>query len=488
MAERLSTSRRKLVKLLQQHQTVVKKAAAAQTAKHHHIWQRLRWPALAAAVVGVLIGLFLTQYSVQPVSLAGIPVSSHQSQPALEQALQSKVNSYQLRITYPDKTTKAFNIAEAGITVDTSQSTQYAMNSKMPANFLRRAQWWHPLKLEPVLVVDKAKLDTFVQANALQTTSPAKDATIAIDKGNVVITPEQDGAAYSLGDGQAAVKAAVAQFNSEPLVLQVQVLKPTIVQGDLISVSDKVKTIMAQPVTFIINSQKITAKPTDIAGWIELTPVPSSKTVDITVNSGRVLTYMNAIARPYIQPPVTQVVMPSVGTVLIPGRNGVDIVNKETMAADVAKQIAANQSVTVELPVKFSAFKTITAQPHDKWIVVDVTTKRMYAYEQTRLVKSFLISAGAPATPTVTGEFKIYSKYASQDMRGANADGSRYFQPNVKYVNYFYADYAIHGNYWRPLSYFGNVNSSHGCVGIVDADAAWIYNWAPIGTTVIVHR
>ena len=59
--------------------------------------------------------------------------------------------------------------------------------------------------------------------------------------------------------------------------------------------------------------------------------------------------------------------------------------------------------------------------------------------------------------------------------------------PDVKWINYFYRDYAIHGNYWRPLSYFGNINSSHGCVGLEDTEAEWIYSWAPIGTPVIVH-
>ena len=73
-------------------------------------------------------------------------------------------------------------------------------------------------------------------------------------------------------------------------------------------------------------------------------------------------------------------------------------------------------------------------------------------------------------------------------MKGANVDGSRYFQAAVPYVNYFYGSYAIHGNYWRPDSWFGNINSSHGCVGINDPDDAWVYNWAPIGTPVIVHE
>ncbi len=107
--------------------------------------------------------------------------------------------------------------------------------------------------------------------------------------------------------------------------------------------------------------------------------------------------------------------------------------------------------------------------------------------KKSNLVRTELISAGEPASPTVTGQFAIYSKYGQQDMRGNNVDGSRYFQPHVRWISYFYKDYAIHGNYWRPLSYFGNINSSHGCVSMVDSEAEVIYNWAPVGTPVIVH-
>jgi len=116
-----------------------------------------------------------------------------------------------------------------------------------------------------------------------------------------------------------------------------------------------------------------------------------------------------------------------------------------------------------------------------------VSSKRLYAFEDQTLVNSFPVSAGAPATPTVLGRYTIYAKYAVQDMRGNNVDGSSYFQPNVRWISYFYGGYAIHGNYWRPESWFGNVNSSHGCVGLQDYQAEWVYAWAPIGTPVITH-
>jgi lipoprotein-anchoring transpeptidase ErfK/SrfK len=72
-------------------------------------------------------------------------------------------------------------------------------------------------------------------------------------------------------------------------------------------------------------------------------------------------------------------------------------------------------------------------------------------------------------------------------MSGFNPDGTKYLQPHVQWINYFYGGDAVHAVYWHPLSWFGAINSSHGCVGVSTDDGKWVYDWAPIGTTVITH-
>jgi lipoprotein-anchoring transpeptidase ErfK/SrfK len=68
-------------------------------------------------------------------------------------------------------------------------------------------------------------------------------------------------------------------------------------------------------------------------------------------------------------------------------------------------------------------------------------------------------------------------------MRGGTG-ADRYDLPNVPHVMYFHKGYAIHGTYWH--NNFGR-RMSHGCVNANKAAAAWLYNWAPVGTPVKVH-
>jgi hypothetical protein len=114
-----------------------------------------------------------------------------------------------------------------------------------------------------------------------------------------------------------------------------------------------------------------------------------------------------------------------------------------------------------------------------RWIEVNLTQQRVYAWEGDVLANSFIVSTGTWATPTVTGTFSIWNKTRIQTMSGPG-----YSLPNVPWVMYFYKDYGFHGTYWH--NNFGTP-MSHGCVNLTIPDSEWLYNWASYGTTVKVH-
>ena len=67
-------------------------------------------------------------------------------------------------------------------------------------------------------------------------------------------------------------------------------------------------------------------------------------------------------------------------------------------------------------------------------------------------------------------------------MRGRNPDGSRYVDPGIKWISYFYGGEAIHG--FDRATY--GFPQSVGCVEAPIATAAKIWPYTPIGTLVSI--
>ncbi len=114
-----------------------------------------------------------------------------------------------------------------------------------------------------------------------------------------------------------------------------------------------------------------------------------------------------------------------------------------------------------------------------RWIDIDLSEQRLYAYDGTNLVDSFLVSTGVDKYPTETGQYHIYVKYLASLMHGND-----YYLPDVPYTMYYSGDFSIHGTYWHHN--FGTP-ISHGCVNMDISEAEWLYNWSSIGTLVNIH-
>lgn len=115
----------------------------------------------------------------------------------------------------------------------------------------------------------------------------------------------------------------------------------------------------------------------------------------------------------------------------------------------------------------------------DRWIDIDLSEQRLYAYEGDQIVGSFLVSTGTWQHPTPVGQFAVWIKLRYTDMAGPG-----YYLPDVPYTMYFYKDYGIHGTYWHAN--FGTP-MSHGCVNMMTDEAGWLFNWSYVGIPVIVH-
>jgi hypothetical protein len=116
----------------------------------------------------------------------------------------------------------------------------------------------------------------------------------------------------------------------------------------------------------------------------------------------------------------------------------------------------------------------------ERWIDVDLSEQTLTAYENGVAVRTTMVSTGLPATPTPTGQFRIWIKFRYDDMSGED-----YYIENVPYVMYFYKGYGLHGVTWHGN--FGHP-MSHGCINLPTEEAEWLFGWADVGILVNIHE
>jgi lipoprotein-anchoring transpeptidase ErfK/SrfK len=96
---------------------------------------------------------------------------------------------------------------------------------------------------------------------------------------------------------------------------------------------------------------------------------------------------------------------------------------------------------------------------------------------------------------TPTGTYHIYAKYSPITFISSWPRGSRYYYHPEKAnyaMRYRYGGLFLHDAPWEPANAFGpgsqnGPSASHGCVHFPTPVMAWLYRWAPLGTTVIIH-
>ena len=172
---------------------------------------------------------------------------------------------------------------------------------------------------------------------------------------------------------------------------------------------------------------------------------------------------------------------------VIPGRAAAPQAKPATKAAPAAATNGKNAPAKPSTPAASDSLSVVTsgappvaAPTTGRWIHVSLGKQRLTAYEGNAPVYSTLVSTGTRTYPTVVGTFRVYTKIKSQRMSGPG-----YSLPNVPNVMYFIGGYAIHGAYWH--NNFGRP-MSHGCVNLPLPAAAWMFNWASVGTPVVVTR
>lgn len=139
--------------------------------------------------------------------------------------------------------------------------------------------------------------------------------------------------------------------------------------------------------------------------------------------------------------------------------------------------------------------------PQGKEIVVSLSHQWMWAYQNGKLVYNSAVMTGRPALATPTGTYHVFLKLHPTYFYSPWPYGSPYWYPPT-FINYALewraGGFFLHNSWWHTVygpgtngwhfdPKYGWQWGTHGCVAMPLSAAAWLYNWAPIGTTVQIN-
>jgi hypothetical protein len=133
-------------------------------------------------------------------------------------------------------------------------------------------------------------------------------------------------------------------------------------------------------------------------------------------------------------------------------------------------------------------------------IVVSLREQTARLYEDGKLVYTTVVTTGRPEKPSPPGlHYAMYKQthmlFTSPDPAGSPL----WYAPTPINYGILYANYGffLHDAYWRrrfgpgsnlphydPAAFNGG---SHGCINFPESNMAWVYNWTPVGSPIIVY-
>lgn len=456
--------------------------------------------ALLAGSAATAYGTHFQDRSAPGATVAGVAIGN-QTRAEAERTLTDAAARVRLTVTTPAGS-RELTLAQAGYTVDVAATVDQLFARTSSITAYAKALVSAPA-LPAVVKTDQAAVDAFVAELVSTEGETALNASVQLPEGgeSFTVTPAQTGTTVDPATFQEVARRAAASLRSARAQVQFIELDPAVSTAAAQAVADRANALVATPVTISVAGRTFTAEAADKAAWIQV-PVTDGVPGDPTPDPARIADWVNAQAGLAAVEPVKGVRnVNSAGAVLSvtkEAKDGRTVTNADAVAQELAGALAgaapyAGEFTTKVVPATWTERRiadgaqnlAYPAAEGEKWIDVNLSRKTMTAYEGARpVIGPLAMVDGAGSTPTVTGTYKIYLKFASQTMRGPNADGTRYEQPDVPWVMYFHRGYALHGAYWR--SSFG-YSGSHGCVNLPVGSAKTLYDWAPMGTPVVSH-
>ena len=408
-----------------------------------------------------------------------------------DQIASEVINQYkdhQISFKLENQPERDFKLSDVGIGIDTEKlTTQINQRRQLTVNNLLFAT-----NIEAPLLVDypvlQSSLDQYFKEKLINPT----DATLAYnrDKNKFEIKPSVSG--YRVDARTAIPDITKVNFKTKPVInVKYQPVEPITREADLIATENYLNERLKLRLNLNHNGKLLYfADPWDIASWVEFKTDTVTKKITVDFNKQKIQDFIEKTVSPEIARGVVNKKLlvddkDQVLQVLQQGQRGLGAVNPGNSAEKIRQALLDNQNLEHDLDIQEIDFVEERIPINGlKWIEVNLTRQTTTLYSGDKALHTFTISSGVHPWPTPTGTYKVWFKNPIQRMRGGTREAGDYYDlPNVRWNTYFNRDIGFHTAYWH--NNFGRP-MSHGCINMREADARVVFDFAPIGTMVVV--
>ena len=458
---------------------------------------------MLAIVVAVFVGVsvFYASRALPGTSVAGSPVSGMTREQVAE-SISSKVA--QESVVFEGEVTPAtLTLEDVGVQIDVEKTVDevFAPNRGL---ITRISGLFDDRDIEPVVTVDAEQLESVVAGLEGDSVRAAANGQVTFDPEQQVFVAgtSESGSEVDIDNLAGQVTSAAKAMTFTPIAVSVVEVAPEYDSAAVSAAADQANQWLQADLALVDREEiRHDADVPTKASWVvfeakDQTLVP---TLDQTLVKAWVDEHS---AETNIAPEPKLENVNAEGTVLSTAQEGNDgyvASNGQALTEQIVQTMGSTEPFAgiIEYAVEPRTTEqrliapgaenlVYQAAPGEKWIDINLSSHTVTAYEGATPVLSSPMVAGAPSTPTVTGEYSVWAKVPSQTMRGNNADGTKYETPDVPWILYFHGGYATHGAYWRSsFGYDAGAGGSHGCVNMPVDSAKNLYDWANVGTKVI---
>lgn len=438
------------------------------------------WIGIGIGVLAIGAGAASTVLIAPGVTIAGVPVGGMTVGAAAE-ALSSRVSSVQVHLDGAGSGAVVSG-SDLGARIDATRLAEQAFAAHPMWNITS----WMPSPGDADITLDAHSAERVLRAQVPSVYQNPTDAAVAFNPAAKAfgVTAGTPGTGIDLDALDAAITAALAKGESKvDFEAKAAPVQPDITDAEAKAAADKLNGMLGSIGFYAGTERTVPIDPAVAATW--LSAVPQDGALVIKADQSAIQKAVAALPGQVNRPAVNATsVVDSTGDVLdkvTAGVAGRELGDVSGAAAAFATQLQSGNAA-FELPVKEVPFQTTSLL---RKIDVNLSTETLTVTENGAVVDSWAVSSGAGSFATQTGNYAVNWKLSSQDM--GNKDTTKapfYFQPDVKWVMYFNGDEAFHGVYWHDN---WGVPMSHGCVGMPEWRAQWLFDWSPQGTEVSIH-